>query len=150
VAASSSSPQKEAREYINQKGTAINIGRVNYEHVAGIVALLKQAEAEGKSSEVINELAKTAQEAHNQVDEIRAGLYKVGGDQKLSEATLTLQEGANELKNAMGALVAYTGSPNPATLAHFSTQLEAAKTKWNEGAEAVWALAKESGAMTLR
>lgn len=80
---------------------------------------------------------------------MRNELYKVGGNDELSSATLNLQEGANELKNAMGALVAYTGNPNPASLAHLSTQLESGKSKWNEGAETVWRIAGESGAPKL-
>jgi hypothetical protein len=143
-----SSPEKEAREYISQKSHVINDGRVDYEHVEDLVGLATKAGNE--SSTVIDELAKVAQESHNEIEGFRQELFKSGGNEKLSDATLELQEGANELKNAMGALVAYTGNPNPATLAHFTTQLEAAKSKWNEGAEAIWGIAKESGAMTLK
>jgi hypothetical protein len=140
--------QKEAREYITQKGHVINIGRVDYEHVFLLVGLASKAGGEGGT--VINELAKVAQESHDQIDGFREELFKTDGDKKLSEATLALSEGAGELKNAMGALVAYTGNPNPATLAHLTIQMEAAKGKWNEGAEAIWHIANESGAMTLK
>jgi hypothetical protein len=142
------SPEKEAREYIAQKSHVINYGRVDYEHVQALVLLASKAGNEGGT--VINELAKVAQESHDQIDGFRQELFKTEGDKKLSEATFTLSEGANELKNAMGALVAYTGSPNPATLAHLTVQLQAAKGKWNEGAEGIWSIAKESGAMTLK
>lgn len=143
-----SSPEKEAREYISQKSHVIDYGRVDYEHVEALVGLASKAGSE--SGTVIDELAKVAQEAHNEIDGFRQELFKPEGNKKLSEATFELSEGANELKNAMGGLVAYTGNPNPATLAHFSTQLEAAKGKWNEGVEAIWGIAKESGAMTLK
>lgn len=106
--------------------------------------------AGGEAGTVIDELAKVAQEAHNEIDGFRQELFKPDGDKKLSEATFVLSEGANELKNAMGGLVAYTGNPNPATLAHFSTQLESAKSTWNQGVEEIWHLANESGAMTLK
>jgi hypothetical protein len=145
---SSVSTQTEAREYIKQKSAMINDGRVDYEHVAALVVLL--GKSGGESETVVDELAKVAQEAHDELDNIRSELFKSGGNEKVSSATLELQEGANELKNAMGALVAYTGSPNPATLAHFTTQLEAAKGKWNEGANEIWHLANESGVMTLK
>jgi hypothetical protein len=144
----SGDPQAEARTYIKEKSHVINVGRVDYEHVAALVVLL--GKSGGESGTVVNEIAKVAQEAHNELDNIRSELFKSGGDEKLSSATLELQEGANELKNAMGAMVAYTGNPNPATLAHFTTQLEAAKGKWNEGVEAIWRIAGESGAMTLK
>lgn len=144
---SSKSVETEAREYISQKSARINYGRVDYEHVAALVGLA--AKAGGESGTVMDELAKVAQEAHNEIEDFREELFKSAGNEKLTDATLELSEGANELKNAMGALVAYTGNPNPATLAHFTTQLEAAKRKWNTGAEAVWGLAKEPGAVTL-
>jgi hypothetical protein len=143
----SGSPEKQARDYISQKGHAINVGRVDYEHIAALVALAGKAGSE--PSAVTNELAKVAQEAHNEIDGFREELFKTGGDKKLSESTFRLSEGANELKNAMGALVAYTGNPNPATLAHFSTQIENAKAKWNEGVDEIWTIAGEHGAMRL-
>jgi hypothetical protein len=136
----------KAREYIAQKSHVINYGRVDYEHVAALVALAGKA---GNESSVINELAKVAQESHDQIDGFREELFKTGGDKKLSEATFQLSEGAGELKNAMGALVAYTGNPNPATLAHFTVQLEAAQSKWNQGVDAVWEIAHEHGALRL-
>ncbi len=144
----STSPQKEAQEYISQKSHVINIGRVDYEHVALLVGLLTKSGNE--SSTVIDELAKVAQGAHNEIEGFRSELVTSGGNEKLSDATVTLSEGANELKNAMGGLVAYTGNPNPATLAHFTTQLEAAKTKWNEGVDEIWTIAGEHGAYRLK
>jgi hypothetical protein len=140
--------QKEAREYIGQKGHNINVGRVDYEHVKLLVGL--GTNAENGSGTIINELAKVAQEAHNEIDGFREELFKTDGDKKLQQATFELSEGANELKNAMGALVAYAGNPNPATLAHLSTQLDAAKAKWNEGVDEIWTIAGEHGAYRLK
>jgi hypothetical protein len=144
----SSSPEKEAREYISQKGHNINVGRVDYEHVALLVGLASKAG--GESTTVVDELAKVAQEAHNEIDSFREELFKTDGNKKLQEATFELSEGANELKNAMGGLIAYTGNPNPATLAHFTIQLEAAKGKWNEGVDQIWTIAREHGAYRLK
>lgn len=146
---SKSSPEKEARSYIASKSHTINIGRVDYEHVAALIGLLGKSGNESES--VVNEIAKVAQEAHNEIDGFRQELFdSEASNEKLKSATLELSEGANELKNAMGAIVAYTGSPNPASLAHATTQMQAAKSKWNTGAEEVWNIAKESGAMTLK
>lgn len=100
-----SSPEKEAHEYISQKSHVINDGRVDYEHVEALVGLASKAGNE--SGTVIDELAKVAQEAHNELEGFRQELFKTGGNEKLSDATLQLSEGANELKNAMGGLVAY-------------------------------------------
>ncbi len=146
---SSGSTQAEARAYIHEKAHTINFGRVDYEHVKALVALLTNAGTEGEDTEVLNEVAKVAQEAHDDIDNFRQELFK-SGEGKLSDATLQLSEGANELKNAMGALVAYTGNPNPATLAHFSTQLDAAKAKWNQGVDEIWEIAGEHGAYRLK
>jgi hypothetical protein len=129
-------------------GHNINVGRVDYEHVALLTGLLAKSGSE--SSTVVNEVAEVAQEAHNEIDGFREELFKTDGDKKLSQATFELSEGANELKNAIGALVAYTGNPNPATLAHFSTQLDAAKAKWNEGVDEIWTIAGEHGAYRLK
>ena len=49
---------------------------------------------------------------------------------------------ANDLKNAMGALVAYTGDPNAASLAHFSSQYQSSVAEWNDGIRTIWRLAK--------
>jgi hypothetical protein len=143
----SSSPQAEARSYIKDNNFQINKVRASVETIEGEVGLI--IKNHGGSETEINELAKNAQSAHNGIDEVRSELYKVGGNNELSSATLIMQEGANELKNAMGALVAYTGNPNPASLAHLSTQLESGKNKWNEGAETVWRIAGESGVPKL-
>lgn len=143
-----SGAQGEARAYIKDKARTINFGRVDYEHIAALVALLQGAGSE--SSQVINEIAKVAQESHDEIDGFRAELFKTGGDEKLSEATFELSDGANELKNAMGALVGYTGNPNPATLAQFTIQLEKAKAKWNLGVDQIWTIAGEHGAYRLK
>jgi hypothetical protein len=143
-----SSAQKEASEYIAQKSHVINYGRVDYEHVELLVGLAAKSGSE--IGTVTDELAKVAQEAHNQIDGFRNELVNTGGNEKFNLATATLSEGANELKNAMGAIVAYTGNPNPATLAQVSTQLEAAKSKWNEGVDEIWTMAGEHGAYRLK
>jgi hypothetical protein len=145
-AGSSGSAEVQARTYIGEKNHTINLARVDYEHVVALVAL---AQKSGETGAVINEIAKVAQESHDQIDGFREELFKTGGDKKLSEATFELSEGANELKNSMGALVAYTGNPNPATLAHFTVQLGAAQSKWNQAVDEVWEIAHEHGALRL-
>jgi hypothetical protein len=133
---SSSSPEQEARSYISSKGHAINTGRVDYEHVGALVGL--------------GEIGKAAQQAHNQIDGFRRELFDKEASEKLKHATFELSEGANELKNAMGALVAYTRRPNPAAVERLTTHMQAARSKWNAGAEEIWHIANESGAMTLK
>ena len=67
----------------------------------------------------------------------------------VGNAALEIFSSANNLKNAMGALVAYTGNPNPATLAHFSTQYQPAVAEWNKGIEAMWHLGDKSGVPSI-
>jgi hypothetical protein len=148
ASSSTGGAQAEARAYIHEKEDTINLGRVDYEHVAALIVLLQHAG--GESEQVVDELAKVAQEAHDEIDGFRQELFKTEGNEKLKEATFELSEGANELKNAMGAMVAYTANPNPATLAHLSIQLEAAKGKWNEGVDEIWTIAGEHGAYRLK
>jgi hypothetical protein len=38
----------------------------------------------------------------------------------------------------MGSLVSYTGNPNPATLAQFTTKYQNAKSEWNDGVRTIW------------
>lgn len=142
-----SGAEKEAREYIAHKGHVINFGRVDYEHVATLIALSSKSP---EDTEVVDEIAKVAQEAHDEIDGFRQELFETEAGGKLKEATFELSEGANELKNAMGAIVAYTGNPDPATLAHATTQLQTAKSKWNESVEEIWHIANEPGAITLK
>lgn len=103
----------------------------------------------GGGTEGIDEIAKAAQEGHDEIDGFRQELFDAEGGKKLSEATFALSEGANELKNAMGGLVAYSGNPNPATLAHFSVQMQAAQGKWNQAVDEVWEIAGEHDAPRL-
>jgi hypothetical protein len=142
----SGTPEQQAREYISKHGHNINVGRVDYEHVALLIGLA----GKGGGEEAINEVAKVAQEAHNELDSVREELFDSEASEKLKNASLELSEGANELKNAMGAIVAYAGSPNPASLAHATTQMQSAKSKWNTAVDEIWTIAGEHGAYRLK
>lgn len=78
----------------------------------------------------INQLAVGAQQAHDDLANMKDQIAvdspagsNVGGE---------LFGAVDELKNAMGALVAYTGDPNAATLAHFTTQWQTGAADWNQ------------------
>lgn len=91
----------------------------------------------------IDRLAQAAQTAHDNIDAIRTDFtYSDSG--ALGDAEGNILLGANDLKNAMGALVAYAGNPNAATLAHFNSQYTRAKAEWNSGTRAVWRVARRS------
>ena len=86
-------------------------------------------------------LAQQAQEAHDNLDAIRDDFTTTDFSGELGNAQLNAFSGANDLKNAMGALVAYTGDPTPATLAHFTSQYQNAASEWDSGVRTIWRLA---------
>jgi hypothetical protein len=146
TATGGSGVEGEAKSYITSK--RLQIGRIDAT-AQTILVLLGQAIKNGGNEHEVSELATAAQKAHDQIDEERHELFRPEGNEQLGQATLEVEEGANELKNSMGALVAYTGNPNPATLAHVNVQFEHAKSKWDEGVTTIWSLAHESKAPTL-
>ena len=49
----------------------------------------------------------------------------------------------------MGALVAYTGNPNAATLAQFTVKYRKAVAEWDNGVRAIWHLAGRKNPPTV-
>jgi hypothetical protein len=99
----------------------------------------------------LDQVAQLAQEAHDGLDNLRLNLAPGwdGDSDTLGSAELNVSSGSNDLKNAMGALVAYTGDPNAATLAHFTTQYQNAAGEWNSGVSVIWRLAHRSAPPTV-
>ncbi len=111
---------------------------------------LGQAIHSSSSQGDIDQVAQQAQQAHDQIDGLRddfAQTNETNGE--LGNAETEVFTAANDLKNAMGALVAYTGSPNPATLAHFTTQYQNARSEWNHGVRAIWRAANQHHAPAI-
>jgi hypothetical protein len=73
----------------------------------------------------LNALAQEAQQAHDTLASLKDQIAADGGNSDVFGAV-------NDLKNSMGALVTYTGNPNPATLASFTTQYNTAVGEWND------------------
>lgn len=141
-----SQSEKEARAWINEH-------RVDAEHVVGLLAIVQVALHEGEKHEAgessLDAITQAAQGAHDQINEIRSDFASGETSGALEHAALEVFSAANELKNAMGAMVAYTGNPNPATLAHFTSQYTPAREEWNEGVKTIWRLAHESHPPTI-
>jgi hypothetical protein len=137
--------EKDARSWIKEHEQEARLVSANVAAVAVNVGLLAKSESEAN----INEVAKQAQEAHDRLDEVRNTLASGEYGGAVGNAALEIFSSANNLKNAMGALVAYTGNPNPATLAHFSTQYQPAVAEWNKGIEAMWHLGHKSGVPSI-
>jgi hypothetical protein len=137
--------EKEARTWIKEHGTDAKRVAANIEVVEIAVGELQKESTETK----LNEVATEAQKAHNNLEEIRNGFATTEFSGEVEKGALQVFTSANSLKNAMGALVAYTGTPNAATLAHFTTQYEPAKEEWNEGIKTIYGLAHEKEAPTI-
>lgn len=126
---------KDARSYINHHAREINTVQVMVQSVQVAVGLAQKS----ASQTTIDQLAQIAQQAHDSIDNVRQNfaLYQFGSG-ALSDAELEVFDAANKLKNSMGAVVAYTGDPNAATLASFTSQYQPAVSEWNEGIRIIW------------
>lgn len=127
-----------ARSYISHHAHDINTVRVMIQSVqAGVVIAQKSA-----TQDVVYELAQLAQQAHDAIDNVRSDFALNASDSgALGDAETEVFVAANGLKNSMGALVAYTGDPTPATLAHFTSQYQPALAEWNDGVRIIWRMA---------
>lgn len=138
--------EKEARAWINEH-------RVDAEHVAALIALvqitLHEAEKHEAGESSLDAVAQAAQGAHDQINEVRSDFASGETSGALEHAALEVFTAANELKNAMGAMVAYTGNPNPATLAHFTSQYTPAREEWDHGITTIWSLAHQHHPPTI-
>ena len=98
----------------------------------------------------VDKLARYAQQAHDNLDAIRNDFALTNEDSgTLGNAELADFTAANDLKNSMGSLVTYTGTPNAATLAAFTTQYQKARSDWNYGVRTIWRLARKKHPPTV-
>jgi len=79
---------------------------------------------------------------------VRAGFsYSAVG--RLGNAERSVLLGANGLKTAMRAMVAYADDPTPSTLARMKERYQDAAAEWNSGVRTVWSVARRSGPPTV-
>jgi len=136
----SKTPKQDALAYVN-RFTA---------QMGAVEANIAVVENDVSTKAPINQIALAAQRAHDNLDATRndfANTTTTSGS--LGNAETDVFTAANDLKDSMGALVAYTGAPNPATLAHFTAQFQSAATEWNDGVGTIWRVAQRRGAPTL-
>ena len=135
-----SADQQDADRFIRVYGDDIARIQANVQVVQMLVAVVSKNPTAAKTPE----LAQLAQQAHDNVDAMRtstdwtSGLTTRAGT--LQNAEVGVYSSTNELKNAMGALVAFTGNPNAATFAHFKTQYRKARADWNAAVRTIWRL----------
>jgi hypothetical protein len=137
---------KNARAYIKEHAHDINAAQVSVQAVQVAVALVQK----DPSFEAMTGLAGIAQDSHDRLDDIRNN-FALGDtyDGALGDAQAEVFGAVNELKNSMGAIVAYTGDPNPASLAHFRSEYQPAVAGWNHGIQTIWRLARKHKAPTV-
>jgi hypothetical protein len=137
--------EKDARGWINRHGTDASRVQANLSVVQIAVGLAIRQPTVAN----VDKLAQYAQQAHDNLDAIRNDFADTTDSGGLGNAELAAFSAANDLKNSMGALVAYTGTPNAATLAAFTTQYQKARAEWNYGVRTIWRVAKEKHAPTV-
>jgi hypothetical protein len=159
IASAASGGKKNPRSSANESssataspGATVNDAAVSYirdhgpdanrvQAYVGVVQLqVGILQSSGTQAE-LNQLAQVAQEAHDGIDGIRNNFATASDSGDLGNAELNVFAGANDLKNAMGGLVAYSGDSNAATLAHFKSQYQSAVGEWNSGIRTIWRMA---------
>jgi len=143
---SSQPPQQRAQSYIRDMSHDINTVQVSVQSVqAGLLLIQKGA----VSNDALDQFAELAQQAHDSINAVRQDFATDDTSGNLGNAEVELFTAANDLKNTMGTVVTLTGDPNPANVAHFTSQYQNAVGEWDDGVKTVWSIAGESKPPTL-
>lgn len=139
--ATRSSPSTADASYIGSHQQDFQIVTAGISNVQTEVGLL----ASGSSSGDINQLASSAEELHGSFDNVHTDLLSDNS----SSGVIEVWTASGELRDSMADLAAYTGNPNPATLARFTTNYDHAAANWNQGVDDLWASAHEKMPPTI-
>lgn len=144
-----SADQQDAERFIRVYGDDVARIQANVQVVQMLVVVVSKDPSTAKTVE----LAQLARRTHDNVDGLRTGTDWSSGVTAragaLQNAEVGVYSATNELKNAMGALVAFTGNPNAATLARFKTNYRTARADWNAAVRTVWRLAQQKKPPTV-
>jgi hypothetical protein len=140
-----SGKETNARSYIVAHGGDAFTVAVN---IANVEVAISKAKASASSVNV-EAVATAAQEAHDNIDAIRADFSTTDYSGALGTAELNVFSGANDLKNSMANLGTELGTPNPANLASFNVHFQEAAAEWNSGVQTIWRIAHRTGAPTV-
>jgi len=142
----SSSDQMDAARFVN-------------EHVAGTAraaTATKALEADvsrlssSPTGPQLERLARAAREGRRNVVQVGEWNVAEGGEEEdLPRAEAEVTEGANELANAMSALLGYARAPTAAALTRYESELAHGREEWNGGISQLWYLAHESNPPTV-
>lgn len=136
---------EQARSYIDKNGADVNRVQANVLTMQVMIGLARKASTQAD----VNQLAQGAQQAHDNLDNLRYNLTADQYEGTLGDAELNVFSGTSDLRDAMSALVTYTGTPNAATLAKFTTKYQSAVAEWNSGVRTIWKLANTRKPPTL-
>jgi hypothetical protein len=93
-------------------------------------------------------LASDAQTAHDDYNNAKSDIILAGSNvadnSQLGDAENQVDDGINELKNAMGSVVAFSENPNDGTLGVANAKLTQGINDWDQGVITIWALARVS------
>jgi hypothetical protein len=141
----SETPRQVARAYIKTMHMDWNTVQVSVQSVQVGITLVSKGASQG----AVDQFAQLAQQAHDSIDNVRNDFATADTTGDLGNAEVEVFTAANDLKNAMGAVVTYTGNPNPETLAKFTSQYQNAVVEWDQGIRAIWRIAGERRAPTV-
>jgi len=96
-------------------------------------------------------IAKGAQRASESVAaELRGWTVNENAEgEELPTIETQISEGAGDLKNAMAGLATYAGNPSASALVPYTSYLNSARGKWNEGVTQLWHVVKRADPPTV-
>lgn len=138
-------PAQKASGYISHHGAeALAV----QQDITAVQAAMTRVVAQS-STETVNSLALVAQQAHDDLSSGKDSFAQVGGGGDVGNAITDVYSAVNDLKNAMGGIVAFTGDPNPATQAKMITQYQSAVAEWNDAVTTIWSAAGQATPPTV-
>jgi hypothetical protein len=97
------------------------------------------------SRPLLERLAQAARDARRNAVQAGEWNFAEGGEEEdLQRAKAEMTEGANELANAMSALMSYARAPTTAAVARDESELARGREEWNGGISELWYLAHKS------
>lgn len=121
---------KTVKASLDQDAQAVRANVVNV-----LVAVGEAQKSPNQTS--LDTLASVATTAHNNLNDEKD---QIAVDSDLGDNNdINLSVAVDDVKSSVGALVTYTGNPNAATLASFSTQYATAVSEWNSAVDAIYA-----------
>jgi hypothetical protein len=143
----SQTPKQQAAAYIKSANQDLGTVQASVQTVLITMGLAIKSSTQSN----VDQLAQSAQTAHDTVDNTCNDMATKGsiGSSGLPGAETDLFGACQELRDAMSAIVGYTGNPNPATLAQLNTKFTTGRSDWNEAVRSIYQTAGESHPPTI-